>query len=268
MMEGFDILSYLKMFGLNILGSLLLIFIGFKIAKFLKVNIIKHISKKDIDKTLLNYAADVIYFIVLVVILLAALSNIGVNVTSFIAILGAVGLAVGLALKDSLGNIGSSVLILLFRPFNVGDFINAGGEMGSVSEINLFSTTLTTPDNKKIIVPNSSITSGSITNFSANETRRVDFVFGVSYEDDLKTVKNVLTQIVQEHPKVLKEPTFLVALGALADSSVNFNVRVWVKSGDYWDVFYEINEQVKLEFDKNSITIPYPQRELRVHNVN
>jgi len=262
--EGIDIGAYFGHYGLNIIGSILILFIGLKVAKYVKKITVKRLmGRENVDETLLKFAADILYFLVAVVVVLAALTNIGVNVTSFIAILGAVGLAIGLALKDSLANIGASVLILVFRPFKIGDFIDAGGVTGTVEEINLFSTALKTADNKAIIVPNGSIVGGAITNFSAKETRRVDMVFGIGYDDDLKKAKEILVRIANEDERVLKDPAPFVAVSELADSSVNFVVRLWVKSSDYWGVHFDTIEKVKCTFDAEGITIPYPQ--LDVH---
>ena len=200
----------------------------------------------------------------LLFVILAALSNLGVNTTSFIAVLGAAGLAVGLAFQGTLSNIGAGVLLIFFRPFKVGDFIQAAGESGVVEEINLFSVLLKTGDNKQIIIPNSSIIGGNITNFSAKDTRRVDFTFGIGYEDDLKLAKETLEEIVNSDERVLKDPAPFVAVSELAESSVNFVVRVWVKSADYWGVYFDTLERVKLTFDEKGISIPYPQMDVHL----
>ncbi len=258
-----SIFSYIKMYSLDVIGAILIILIGFKVAKYFKAFILKVVEKKSIDATLSGFIADILYFLILIVVIAAALSNLGVNVTSFIALLGAIGLAVGLALKDSISNIGASILIMVFRPFKVGDFITGGGESGTVETINLFSTILKTPDNKVITIPNASVIGGSITNFSEKETRRVDFTFGVSYDDDIKKVKNILQNIVEDDQRVLKDPAPLVAVSELADSSVNFVVRAWVKSPDYWSFYFETIERVKIRFDEESVTIPFPQIDIR-----
>ena len=191
---------------------------------------------------------------------------IGIETTSFIAVLGAAGLAIGLALQGSLANFAGGVLVLLFKPFRVGDFIDAQGVAGTVSEIQIFNTILTTPDNKKVIVHNSQITGGSITNFSAHDTRRVDMVFGIGYGDDIAEAKSILESLVHEHELVLNDPAPVVRLHELADSSVNFICRPWTKTGDYWAVYWDITHAVKESFDSNGISIPFPQQDMHVYH--
>ena len=254
--------SYIALYGLKIIGSLLILFIGKKVAKILTKLFVKMMSKSNIDVTLAKFLDDVIYGLLIVVVVLAALNNLGVNTTSFVAVLGAAGLAVGLAFKDTFSNIGAGVLIIVFRPFKVGDFVEAGGESGSVEEISLFSVLMKTGDNKQIIIPNSRIIGNNITNFSAKETRRVDFVFGIGYDDDLKLAKATLEEIISADERVLQDPAILVAVSELADSSVNFTVRAWVKREDYWGVYFDTLEKVKLTFDAKNISIPYPQMDI------
>jgi small conductance mechanosensitive channel len=186
----------------------------------------------------------------------------GINTTSFVALIGAAGLAVGLALQQNFSNFGAGVVILFLRPFKVGDFVEAGGAMGVVETIGIFNTSIKTGDNKIIIVPNSNIIGGNIVNYSKEPIRRIDLVIGVGYEDDLKLVKDSLEQIIQNNDKILKDPSAVIALAELADSSVNFNVRPWVKSEDYWGVRSELLEQIKITFDKKGINIPYPQMDI------
>lgn len=256
------IISYVTLYGFKLIGSILIFFIGKKVASIASNFSLKLMEKSKVDITLSKFISSVMYGLLLVVIVLAALSNLGVNTTSFVAILGAAGLAVGLAFKDTFANIGAGVLIIFFRPFKVGDFILASGESGTVDEINLFSVILKTGDNKRIIMPNSAVISSNITNFSANENRRVDMVFGIGYDDDLKLAKETLLEIIVEDERVLKDPAPLVAVGELASSSVNFVVRVWVKKDDYWGVFFDTTEKVKLTFDAKNISIPYPQMDV------
>lgn len=253
------LISYGVIYGLKIAGSLFIFIIGKKIASFLTTLVIKIMYKSNIDETIAKFFSSIIYGLLLAVVVLAALSNLGVNTTSFVAILGAASLAVGLAFKDTFSNIGAGVLIIFFRPFKIGDFIQASGESGVVEEINLFSVMMKTGDNKQIIIPNSSVVGSNITNFSAKDTRRVDFVFGIGYDDDLKLAKSTLEEIISTDERVLKDPATLVAVSELADSSVNFIVRVWVKSEDYWGVYFDTLEKVKLTFDEKNISIPYPQ---------
>jgi small conductance mechanosensitive channel len=256
------IIYYITVYGLKLIGSIAIFVIGRKIAQLL-VNITKKImDKTKLDETLSKFLSNVLYGVLLILIVLSALSNLGVNTTSFVAILGAASLAVGLAFKDTFANIGAGVLLIFFRPFKVGDFVNAAGEAGSVEEINLFSVLMKTGDNKRIIIPNSAVIGKTITNFSANTTRRVDLTFGIGYEDDLKLAKQTLLEVVSADERVLKEPAPFVAVSELADSSVNFVVRVWVKSGDYWGVYFDTTENVKLTFDEKGISIPFPQMEI------
>ncbi len=257
------VMGYISFYGLKILGSLLIFYIGKKVARILTNITKKAMDKAKMDETITKFLSNVIYGGLLLFIILAALSNLGVNTTSFIAVLGAAGLAVGLAFQGTLSNIGAGVLLIFFRPFRVGDFIQAAGESGVVEEINLFSVLLKTGDNKQIIIPNSSIIGGNIVNFSAKDTRRVDFTFGIGYDDDLKLAKETLQEIISEDERVLKDPAPFVAVSELADSSVNFVVRAWVKSGDYWGVYFDTIEKVKVTFDEKGISIPYPQ--LDVH---
>lgn len=257
-----SIITILSAYGLKFVGSLLIFYAGRIAAGALTSFAKKAMKKAKLDETILHFMTNIIYGALLVFIILATLSNLGVNTTSFIAVLGAAGLAVGLAFQGTLSNIGAGVLLVFFRPFNVGDFIDAAGVSGVVEEINLFSTLLKTGDNKQIIIPNSAIIGKNIINFSKKETRRVDFVFGIGYDDDLRLAKATLQEIIDADERILKEPASLVAVGELANSSVNFTVRVWVKSVDYWGVFFDINEKVKLTFDEKNISIPYPQMDI------
>ena len=256
--------AFISLYGFRLVGAILIFYIGKIIARFLTNLIKKAMRKANLDETITKFGGNVIYGGLMLFIILAALSKLGINTNSFIAVLGAAGLAVGLAFQGTLSNVGAGVLLVFFRPFNVGDFINAAGESGAVEEINLFSTLLKTGDNKQIIIPNSAIIGGNITNFSKKETRRVDFVFGIGYDDDLKLAKTTLEEIINADERVLEDPAAFVAVSELADSSVNFVVRAWVKSGDYWGVKFDTIEKVKLTFDEKNISIPYPQMD--VHN--
>jgi small conductance mechanosensitive channel len=184
-----------------------------------------------------------------------------------VAIIGAAGLAVAFALQGALGNFASGVMLIMFRPFKVGDFVEAAGTMGVISEVQVFATVLTTPDNKKIIVPNGAITSGNIVNYSANDTRRIDLVFGIGYEDDMKKAKGIIEEVLKKDDRILDDPAPKIALLELADSSVNFAVRPWVKTEDYWNVYFDLNETIKREFDEKGVSIPFPQRDIHVHQV-
>ena len=198
-------------------------------------------------------------------VIVASLDQLGVDTTSLVAILGAAGLAIGLSLQDSLKNFAAGVMLLVFKPFKSGDFVEAGGTAGTVNKIGIFTSTMTTPDNKEIIVPNGAIYSGTITNFSAKETRRVDMVVGIGYDADLLKAKQVLQEMVEADPRILQEPAPTIAVAELADSSVNFVVRPWVQSADFWGVKFDFTEAVKLRFDKEGISIPFPQMDVHLH---
>jgi len=249
------ILSYL----FKIIGAIVVFMVGKWIAKILTDLVKKSLTKANSDLTLVKFIGDLTYFGLFVLVIISSLGILGVNTTSFVAIIGAAGLAVGLALQQNFSNFGAGVVILFLKPFKVGDFVEAGGAIGVVEMIGIFNTTFKTGDNKIIIVPNSNIIGGNIINYSKEAIRRIDLVIGVGYEDDLKLVKSTLENILNNNEKVLKAPSFSIALSDLADSSVNFNVRPWVKSEDYWSVRSEILEQIKLTFDEKSISIPYPQ---------
>ena len=255
-------IQYGAEYGVRIIGAIAIFVIGKWIAKKLSGLIKKVMERGEIDPTLSAFIASIIDIILMVVVVLAAIKNLGIDTTSFIAILGAAGLAIGLALQGTFGNIGSGVILILFRPFEVGNFVSVGGESGTVEAITLFNTTLLTPDNKVILIPNSTVASGNITNFSKKEERRVDFVFGIGYDDDLKLAKATLQEIVDADARILKDPASFIGVGELGDSSVNFTVRVWVKSSDYWGVHFDTIETVKLTFDEKGISIPYPQMDI------
>jgi len=224
------------------------------------------LEKSKTDETLVKFLGDLVYFGLLVLVAIAALGTLGVNTTSFAALVGAAGLAVGLALQGNIANFGAGVVLLFLRPFKVGDFVEAGGASGVVDSIGIFNTTFKTGDNRIIIVPNSNIIGNNIVNYSKEPLRRIDLVIGVGYEDDLKLVKSTLKEILENNEKVLKDPAPTVALAELADSSVNFNVRPWVKKEDYWAVRSELLETIKTVFDEKGINIPYPQMDVHVDN--
>lgn len=270
-----DIKSYIPDNIVEILGSLafslLMALLIFVIGKWLVNKVVTVLGKvlrkvKGMDETLIKFLENIVYYALMIVVLLTALGKLGVETTSFLAILGAAGLAIGLALKDSLGNFASGVMIILFKPFKVGDVVTAAGVTGSVTEVGIFNSIFTTPDNQKIIIPNGAITSGSITNINANDTRRVDLLIGIGYNDDIKKAKDVLTSIVTSNEKVLIDKGITVAVSELADSSVNFVVRAWVNTPDYWDVKFTLTETIKTTFDKEGITIPFPQQDVHHYN--
>jgi len=268
-MEGIwdTIQEWSALYGMKIIGAIAILVIG-RIVIGIVVGIIRRVLKKaSVDETLMKFVLSLTRILLLIFVILAALSTLGVETTSFIAILGAAGLAVGFALQGSLSNFASGVMLIIFRPFKSGDFVEAGGTTGSVEAIQIFNTILKTPDNKLVIVPNSGITGGNITNYSAKEERRVDMIFGIGYDDDLKKAKEILERLIREDSRILEDPAPTVAVSELADSSVNFVVRPWVKTTDYWTVYWDFTEKVKLTFDAEGITIPYPQQDVHMHQV-
>ncbi|KAF7775496.1 small conductance mechanosensitive channel [Pseudoalteromonas citrea] len=260
--ENSDVLLH---YGVQIILAIIILLIGVKVAKFCAGLTEKAFSKRNIDKAVGGFVANIIYALVFAATILMALSQVGIQTTSFVAILGAAGLAVGLALQGSLSNFASGVLIIMLRPFKSGDFIEAGGKSGSVEKIEIFSTELRTPDNKVIIMPNSAIMSGAIVNYSREKTRRIDLVIGVSYEADLKQTKQVLQQVLDQESRLLKTPAYTVAVSELADSSVNFVVRPWVNTSDYWPTYFSLVENIKLALDDAGIAIPFPQMDVHLH---
>jgi small conductance mechanosensitive channel len=224
-------------------------------------------TRAKTDAILVGFIGNIAYTLLLIAVVLAALDSLGVNVTSLMVIVGAAGLAVGLALKDSLGNFAAGVMLVIFRPFKIGDFITAGGTSGVVDEIGLFATMMHTPDNQRIIVPNSSIINGNITNVSALPTRRLDLVFGISYDDNIGQARDIIRSVIDADERILKDPEPSIVVGELGDSSVNINVRPWVNSGDYWPIRADLLETIKVRFDEEGITIPYPQQDVYMHEV-
>jgi small conductance mechanosensitive channel len=252
---------------LNILFAILIVVVGRIAVKWLMKLVRKLMVRADFDPILVNFASSIVNVVLMLFVFIAALDQLGVDTTSLIALIGAAGLAVGLALQGSLQNFAAGVMLVVFRPFKIGDVVDAGGAMGKIEKISIFSTTMITPDNRDIIVPNGQIYSGTITNYSANETRRVDLVFGIGYGDDMRKAKEIMEDIVAKHELILDDPAPGVAVAELADSSVNFNVRPWVKADDYWTVRADVIEQVKTAFDENGISIPFPQMDVHLDKV-
>lgn len=252
----------------NLVVALLIFVVGKWIANIVQNTLEKILRKRSVDEVLVDFLGTITFTLVMVIAVVAAFDTLGIPATSFMAIIGAAGLAIGLALKDSLSNFASGVMLVLFRPFTKGDFIEAGGITGTVDEIRLVATTLTTPDNKLITVPNSMMYTNAIINFSAKATRRLDMVFGVGYDDDLKVAADVLKKTCADHPKVLGEPATNVFISNLGDSSVDFGVRPWVKSEDYWGVRAEILETAKVALEAAGCNIPYPQTDVHLHQVS
>lgn len=265
--QGF-IDTYAIEWGVNIITALAVFVIGKWIAKGL-VNVAKKaMVKSKLDETLISFLGNVLYGLVFTFVIIASLSQLGVQTTSLAAILAAAGLAIGLSLQSSLSNLAAGVMIITFRPFKKGDFVETAGVAGTVDEVNIFTTHMSTPDNKAIIVPNGKILGDNIINYSAKAIRRIDFVFGVSYSDDLQKVKAVLTSIIKSDERILQDPQPVIAVSELADSSVNFVVRPWVKSADYWAVLWDVTEAVKVRFDQEGISIPFPQQDMHMHQVD
>ena len=253
-------------FGINILIAIAIFYVGKFVVRMVVRGTRKVMRRQDVDKTLETFICNLLRISLMVIVFIAAIGQLGIQTTSFIAIFGAAGLAVGLALQGSLSNFASGVLIVLFRPYRVGDFIEAAGIAGTVEAVQILTTILKTGDNKQIIVPNSQIMGSIITNYSANDTRRIDMVVGVSYDDNLDQVRSTLEELIAAEERILKDPACTIAVSDLADSSVNFVVRPWVKSSDYWGVKFDLTEAIKKRFDKEGISFPFPQRE--VHLIN
>lgn len=251
-------------YGIKILAAVVIFIVGRWVAKGLKKLIVRALVKSKVDDTLVSFLGHMTYIALLAFIIIAALNQLGIQTTSFIAVLGAAGLAIGLALQGSLANFAAGVLMIIFRPFKVGDYIEGAGVAGIVEEIQIFTTQLKTLDNKKIIVPNAKMTGDNIVNYSAKEIRRLDMVFGVSYHDDLDKVKKVLADIVAKEGRILQEPAPTIGVLEFTDSRVNFAFRPWVKTAEYWDLHFALTETIKKRFDQEKITIPFPQRDVHV----
>lgn len=255
-------------YGVNIISALLILFIGNIIVKVIAGSVSKVLQKKQMDKAVVEFIYGLVRYLLFVIVLIAALGRIGVQTASVVAVIGAAGLAIGLALQGSLSNFAAGVLIVAFRPFKSGDYVEVAGVAGSVDSIHIFQTILKTPDNKMIVLPNSSVIGDSIVNYSRYETRRVDMVIGVSYNADLKKTKEVLRNVVESDPRVLKDPAVNVSVHALGDSSVNLIVRPWVNSADYWPLYWDLTQAIKEALDENGIEIPFPQMDVHLNKVD
>jgi small conductance mechanosensitive channel len=251
--------------GKNLVVALVIFYVGRFAISIVVRGLRKLMQKQEVDKTLETFVSNLVRIALLVVVIITAISALGIETTSFIAIFGAAGLAVGLALQGSLSNFAAGVLIVLFRPYRVGNFVEAAGVSGTIEQVQILTTILVTPDNKQIIVPNSQIMNSIITNYSAKDTRRVDMVVGVSYSDDLDKVRKTLEELVAADERILADPACKIAVSQLADSSVNFIVRPWVKAADYWPVTFELTEAIKKRFDQEGISIPFPQQDVHLH---
>ncbi|MGX5201431.1 mechanosensitive ion channel family protein [Aliikangiella sp. IMCC44632] len=262
------ITNYVIPYSLNFIFAILIFLVGKFVVKNLTKLVGKILTKAKVDPVLVSFTRGIVRSLLMLFVIIAAVGELGVDTTSLVAIVGAAGLAIGLSLQSSLQNFASGVMIITFRPFTAGNFVDIAGVAGTVEKISIFSTILKTGDNKEIIIPNGKIYGDVIINYSAKPTRRVDMVFGIGYDDDLKKAKQIITDILAEDERVLAEPAPLVAVAELADSSVNFNVRPWVNSVDYWSVYYDLHEKIKLKFDAENISIPYPQMDIHMNKLN
>ena len=266
-MEGVvdKVMEVLAVYGLKVIAAIAVLILGRLAAKLVQKIIEKMMAKGKQEQTLISFVSHLTYAALMAFVIIAALGQLGIQTASFVAVLGAAGLAIGLALQGSLANFAAGVLMIIFKPFKVGDFIEGGGVSGVVEEIQIFTTQLRSPDNKAIIVPNAQMTCGNIVNYSSKGTRRVDLVAGIGYDDDIDKARSVLEKILAEESRILEDPAPTIAVSELGDSSVNFVVRPWVSVDDYWDVFFALNEAIKKQFDANNISIPFPQRDVHVY---
>lgn len=260
-----ELRKYITEFGIHIVSAIAILVIGFWLTKLFTKILNKVLLKRDVEPTLIGFLTSSLKFVFYLFVIIAAVGQLGVETTSFIAVLGAAGLAVGLALQGSLSNLAAGIMLVIFRQIKVGQFIEGGGASGTVEKIGIFNTTLVSIDNKVIYIPNSKLINDNITNYNEKEIRRVDMVFGISYNDDITKAKNIIHEILKSDERILKDPAPQVVLAKLADSSVNINVRPWVKTTDYWDVHFDLLESVKRKFDEEKITIPFPQRDVHIH---
>ncbi len=270
-MENIDfevLMTQATEFGIQVIGAIVILIIGRIVAGILAGLVRRAMEKAQSDAALVNFASKLVRTGIMLFAIIAALAKFGIETTSFIAIMGAAGFAIGMALQGSLGNFAAGVLILVFKPFRIGDVVDAAGSMGKIVDIGLFTTTMNTPDNKKIIIPYSAVTSGTITNVNIYDTRRVDLTAGIGYSDDIAKAEQVLTQILDSHELILKDPGHTIKVVELADSSVNFVVRPWVKTADYWTIYFDVTRSIKEQFDANGISIPVPQQDVHMHEVS
>ncbi|WP_428774106.1 small-conductance mechanosensitive channel MscS [Vibrio sp.] len=255
-------------YGVNIISAILILFIGNLFVKAIAGSVAKVLEKKNMDKAVVEFIYGLVRYLLFVIVLIAALGRVGVQTASVVAVIGAAGLAVGLALQGSLSNFAAGVLIVAFRPFKSGDYVEVGGVAGSVESIQIFQTVLKTPDNKMVVVPNSGVIGSPITNYSRHATRRVDLVIGVSYKSDLKLTKKVIRETLEQDERILKNPDMTIGVLALADSSVNFVVRPWCKTADYWNVYFDSMQAIKEALDANGIEIPFPQMDVHLEKLD
>jgi small conductance mechanosensitive channel len=255
----------LTVYGLKVIAAAAIFVIGRWVALGVGKLIKRIMIRSKVDETLVSFVRHLSYITLLAFVVVAALNQLGIQTASFIAVLGAAGLAIGLALQGSLGNFAAGVLMIIFKPFKVGDFIQGAGVAGTVEQIEIFTTQLKTPDNKTIIVPNAKLTGDNITNFNVKGTRRVDFLFGIGYGDDIDKARGIIKEIIDKDERVMKEPAPVIVVSELADSSVNLTVRVWTSAADYWSFYFDTIENVKKQFDDQGVSIPFPQRDVHIY---
>ena len=258
------VVAWISTYSIKIIGALLIFIIGKWLSRRIANLFAKLMAKNNVDQAVVGFLTNLTYYVLLVVVIIAALGKLGINTTSFLAIVGAAGLAIGLALKDSLSNFAAGVMLVMFRPFTVGDVVSAAGITGKVEKITIFNTLFCTADNQLIIVPNNKIISDVITNINAKETRRVDLVVGISYSDDMTQTKEILEGLARDDSRVLDDPAVTIAVSELADSSVNLVFRPWVKTEDYWAVRFDLTEKIKTSLDAAGISIPFPQQDVHL----
>lgn len=255
-----EIITVITAYGLDVIGAIIILIIGNMISKRVPKTVANVLNKQGVDPTVVNFLGSLARMSILIITMLLVLAQFGVQTASLIAVLGAAGLAIGLALQGTLSNVAGGVMLLFFRPLRVGDYVEAAGHGGTVKAVNLFTTELATPDNVQIILPNASVWGGAIKNFSFHDTRRVDLVMGIAYEDDMDKAINVMNALIEAESRSLKDPAPMIAVAELADSSVNFTVRMWCNSADYWGLKFDMTKAMKEAFDKEGISIPFPQR--------
>ena len=260
-----NVMEMVSLYGVKIITALLVLILGRWIAKGVRRLVGRVMNKAQIDPILVGFTSNIAYIALLAFVVVAALGQLGIQTTSFIAILGAAGLAIGLALQGSLANFAAGFLMVIFRPFNVGDYIEGAGQEGTVEQIQIFTTTLVTLDNKTVIIPNAKLTEDNIVNYTVKGIRRVDLVFGIGYGDDINKARQIIDDVLDKDNRILSDPAIQVSVAELGDSSVNFVVRPWVKCDDYWDVYMDTTENIKKAFDAGEINIPFPQRDVHLY---
>ena len=260
-----NVLKLLTIYGLKVIAAVIVFVVGRWVAKGLTKFAEKLMNRRQVDPTIISFVTHLTYIALLIFVVLAALGQLGIQTTSFIAVIGAAGLAIGLALQGSLANFAAGFLMLIFRPFKVGDYIEGAGTAGTVEAIQIFTTQLRTPDNKTVIIPNGALTADNIINYSTKGTRRIDLVFGIGYGDDIDHAKNVIMEVLDKEERILEDPATTIGVIELADSSVNFAVRPWVRADDYWSVYFNLTENIKKSFDSRGISIPFPQRDVHMY---